>query len=254
VRVGEYDRALGSLDRLLALHPQQVRWLFDWGPRWVQPTLLRRYPSLEQIVQIKIDVLMEKGDLAQARALAWAYGIVTSGRDYCNEARARRGSASRDETFQAFRLATLAQPDAADCIWWYGQWLTDEGFVRLGRLMVIEGTRVTSSAGNKESGARYLRIRLGGAREVHKRVEQLFLIARQRYLRDGDVEGATRLFDEAGRLAPGFARPYSYRARIALEAGDPDAAVMWLRRGLQADPDSWRTHRNLGKLLEQLER
>src|SRR5213594_1360146 len=255
VRVGEYDRALGLLDRLLALHPRHVRWLFQWAPLVAQAWLLRENPSLEHIVQIKIDILTEKGDLEQARTLARAYAIVKADQNYCGEAQAKQqASAGRDEIFKAFRLATLGQPEAADCIWWYGQWLSDEGYVRLGRLMVMEGTRVTASAANRESGARYLKIRLGGNREVPKRAEQLFLIARQRYLRDGDVDGATRLFDETIRLAPTFARPYSYRAAIAAELGDREAALAWLRRGLQADPDSWRTHRNLGKLLSDLER
>jgi tetratricopeptide (TPR) repeat protein len=255
VRVGDYDRALAQLDRLLALHPAHVRWLFQWAPTSMQPALLRDHPSLEHIVQIKLDILTEKGDLAQARQLARSYAIVKPGENYCDEARAKsRAGAEREETFKAFRLATLGQPEAADCIWWYGQWLSDEGYVRLGRLMVIEGTRVTASAANKESGARYLKIRLGGNREVSKHAEQLFLIARQRYLRDGDIDGATRLFDETIRLAPTFARPYSYRAAIAAELGDREAALGWLQRGLQADPDSWRTHRNLGKLLSDLER
>ena len=254
VRLGEYDRALGQLDRLLALHPTHVRWLFQWAPTYMQAALLRDHPSLEHIVQIKLDILTEKGDLAQARQLARSYAIVKPGENYCGEAQAKsRAGAEREETFKAFRLATLGQPEAADCIWWYGQWLSDEGYVRLGRLMVIEGTRVTSS-GNKESGARYLKIRLGGNREVSKRAEQMFLIARQRYLRHGDVDGAMRLFDETIRLAPTFARPYNYRAAIAAELGDREAALAWLQRGLQADPDSWRTHRNLGKLLSDLER
>jgi len=232
VRVGEYDRALTQLDRLLALHPRHVRWLFQWAPTRFQAALLRDHPSLERIVQIKLDILTEKGDLEQARRLARAYAIVQPGQNYCAQARERAG-AERDEVFKAFRLATLGQPDAADCIWWYGQWLSDEGYVRLGRLMVIEGSRATASAANKESGARYVRIRLGGNREVSKRAEQLFLIARQRYLRDGDINGASRLFDESIRLAPAFARPYN---------------------ALRADPDSWRTHRNLGRLFETLER
>jgi Tfp pilus assembly protein PilF len=255
VRVGEYDRALAQLDRLLALHPPHVRWLFQWAPTYMQPALLRDHRSLEQIVQVKLDILTEKGDLAQARQLARSYAIVKPGENYCGEAQAKsRAGAERDETFKAFRLATLGQPEAADCIWWYGQWLSDEGYVRLGRLMVIEGTRVTPSATNKESGARYLKIRLGGNREVPKRAEQLFLIARQRYLRDGDIDGATKLFDESIRLAPAFARPYNYRAAIAADLGDRDAALAWLQRAVQADPDSWRTYRNLGKLLADLER
>jgi tetratricopeptide (TPR) repeat protein len=255
VRLGDYDRALTKLDRLLALQPAHVRWLFRWAPTSMQPALLHDRPSLEHIVQIKIDVLTEKGDLAQARRLARSYAIVKPGENYCGEARAKsRAGAEREEILKAFRLAALGQPDAADCIWWYGQWLSDEGYVRLGRLMVIEGTRATPSAANKEAGARYLKIRLGGHREVPKRAEQLFLIARQRYLRDGDLDGATRLFDETLRLAPTFARPYSYRAAIAEELGDRESALTWLQRGLQVDPDSWRTHRNLGRLLSDLER
>lgn len=253
VRVGEYDRALTQLDRLLALHPRHVRWLFQWAPTRFQAALLRDHPSLERIVQIKLDILTEKGDLEQARRLARAYAIVQPGQNYCAQARERAG-AERDEVFKAFRLATLGQPDAADCIWWYGQWLSDEGYVRLGRLMVIEGSRATASAANKESGARYVRIRLGGNREVPKRAEQLFVIARQRYLRDGDINGASRLFDESIRLAPAFARPYNYRAMIAADLGDREGAMAWLQRALRADPDSWRTHRNLGRLFETLER
>ena len=255
VRVGDYDRALAQLDRLLALHPAHVRSLFQWAPTSMQPALLRDHPSLAHIVQIRLDILTEKGDLAQARQLARSYAIVKPGENYCGEAQAKsRAGAEREDTFNAFRLATLGQPEAADCIWWYGQWLSDEGYVRLGRLMVIEGIRVTALAENKESGARYLKIRLGGNREVSKRAEQLFLIARQRYLRDGDIDGATRLFDETIRLAPTFARPYSYRATIAAELGDREGALGWLHRGLSADPDSWPTHRNLGKLLSDLER
>jgi len=253
VRVGESDRALTQLDRLLALHPGHVRWLFQWAPTRFQAALLRDHPSLERIVQLKLDILTEKGDLEQARRLARAYTIVQPGQNYCAQARERAGG-ERDEVFKAFRLATLGQPDAADCIWWYGQWLSDEGYVRLGRLMVIEGSRATASAANKESGARYVRIRLGGNREVPKRAEQLFLIARQRYLRDGDITGAARLFDESIRLAPAFARPYNYRAMIAADLGDREGALAWLQRALRADPDSWRTHRNLGRLFETLQR
>jgi tetratricopeptide (TPR) repeat protein len=118
--------------------------------------------------------------------------------------------------------------------------------------MVNEGARGT--VGAKESAARYIKVRLGGSREVSKRAEQLFIVGRQRYLRDGDVDGATRLFEESIRLAPGFARPYRYRAAIASAIGDREAALAWLHRGLQADPDSWGTHRSLGRLLADLER
>jgi len=254
-RIGDYDRALRELDAILGTQPKSMQFFFRWAPAFLQKPLLKRSPALEQFVALQIDILMEKGDVAEARRLARRHAIVDSGRDYCAEADAKKtGGGSADEVFKAFRLAVLGQPSAADCIWWYGQWLTDEGYMRLGRLMVEESTRMTSSQENKNSGHRFVRVRLGGPRPVAKRAESLFLIAKQRYLRDGDVEGAARLFDESLRLSPTFARPYSYKARLALDDGDREGAVRWLRRGVEADPDSWRTWHNLGKVLLAAER
>src|SRR5262249_30076208 len=71
---------------------------------------------------------------------------------------------------------------------------------------------------------------------------------------DGDADGAARLFDESLRLSPAFARPYSYKARLALDDGDREAALRWLQHGVEADPDSWRTWHNLGLLLLAAER
>ena len=254
-RIGDYDRALRELDAILATQPKAAQFFFRWAPPFVQKPLLKRSPALEQFVDLQIDILMEKGDLAEARRLALRHAIVDSGRDYCADANQKKtAKGPSDEVFKAFRLAALAQPNAADCIWWYGQWLADEGYMRLGRLMVEEGTRLTSSQGNRDSGNRFVRIRLGGARPVAKRAESVFLIAKQRYLRDGDVDGAARLFDESLRLSPTFARPYSYKARLALDDGDREAAIRWLRRGVDADPESWRTWHNLGRALLAVER
>ena len=284
VRLGDYDRALTLLDRIIDEHPRVARAVFTHGPTAVQTGLLRGYPTLERlartdpgwfgtavralpaalrtglldeypflgfIVELRIDILMEKGDLDGARRLALGYGVVQAGRDYCREVSTEPSNEGR---FQLFRLAVLAQPQNADCIWWYGQWLTDEGFVRLGRIMVIEGTRLTPAPGNKESGARYLQIRLSGGREIDKRVEQLALIGRQRFLRDGDAPGAQRLLEEAVGRDPAFARSYDHLARLAWERGDREGAVSWLERGVAADGRSWRTRRNLGKALDALAR
>jgi tetratricopeptide (TPR) repeat protein len=254
-RVGDYDRALRELDAILATQPTAAQLVFRWAPPFVQRPLVKRSPALEQLVELQIDIMMEKGDLVGARRHAQRHAIIESGRDYCAEANQKKaGTGSSDDVFRAFRLAALAQPESADCIWWYGQWLSDEGYMRLGRLMVEEGTRVAGSTANKDSGNRFVRIRLGGTRPPSKRAESLFMIAKQRYLRDDDADGAGRLFDESLRLSPAFARPYSYKARLALDDGDREAALRWLQRGVEADPESWRTWHNLGRLLLAVQR
>src|ERR1051326_1552463 len=164
----------------------------------------------------------------------------------------RREPGPGPEALRDLRLAALGEPGNASCIWWLGQTTTDEGYVRLGRVLVTESIRLVRLQ-RHEAFQRmhegYMRVRLGNGQEVPKRAEQLFIIGRQRYLRDRDADGAARLFTESVRLAPRFARPYSYLSRIAWDRGDKDGAVVWLQRGVEADPDSWRTHRNLGKLL-----
>src|SRR2546428_11453233 len=94
-----------------------------------------------------------------------------------------------------------------------------------------------------------MRIRLGGERPVAKRAESLFMIAKQRYLRDGDADGAARLFDEVLRLSPVFARPNSYKARLALDDGDREAGERRRQRGLGAGSEPRATRPNLGRPL-----
>ncbi len=253
VRTGDYEGALALLDRLLAGQPREARWLFTWAPSALQSWTIRLYPALEHLVEMRVDILMEKGNLAQARAVARHWGVVNAD-STCTNARQRPAEASTDATFRAFRLAALGDPGAGDCIWWYGQWLTDAGYTRLARLMVQEAWSVAPSQGNKDSAARYLRVRLGGTRDVPKRAEQLFQVAVQRYRRDGDADGARRLFEEAVALAPAFVRPHAYLANLALDDGDAESAVAWLERAVAADDASWRTRHNLGRLLDRLER
>jgi tetratricopeptide (TPR) repeat protein len=254
-RIGDDAGGLERLGRIVARHSWGVRLLYTYAPARVQPWILREHPMLAEIVQLRADMAMERGDLARARDVALAYRLVEEGRPYCAEAQERMQESLGPDVLRDLRKAALGEPHNAHCIWWLGQMLTDEGFVRLGRVLVGEATRmVANNPALHASGERYMRIRLGAGREVPKRVEQLFVIGRQRYLRDRDAAGATRLLTEALRLAPHFARPYNYLARIAWDGGDRESAVVWLQRALEVDPESWRTHRNLGKTLAALGR
>ena len=203
---------------------------------------------------MKIDVLLDAGRIDEARALARRYALVRSGVDYCARARERMGAAtSRDEVFLAFRLAALAQPDQADCVWWFGQWLTDEGQVRLARAMVLESKSATPAQGNKDSAERYVRIRLSAGREVAKSAEHLAVMGR-RLIERGDHAHARRLLAAAQRRDPSFVSPYNVLARLDWEQGATAAALARLEAALTVDADSWRTRRNLGMMLADLDR
>jgi tetratricopeptide (TPR) repeat protein len=255
-RSGDDAAAAAALDRVIALHPWRARLLYTYGPARVQPWLLRDNRMLSEVVQLRVDMTMERGDLERAREIARTYGIVQEGRSYCGEAQtAMRSKEPTPEVLRDLRLAVLGEPNNYQCVWWLGQTVTDEGYVRLGLALMAETARMAADQPSHHQAAlRYVRVRLGGGREVPKRAEQLFIIGRQRYLRDRDADGATRLLTEAVRLAPHFARPYSYLSRIAWDRGDREGAVAWLQRAVEADPESWRTHRNLGKMLDAVAR
>src|SRR5207245_3474688 len=154
---------------------------------------------------------------------------------------------------QGFRRAVLAQPTRAECAWWFGQWLTDEGELRLARAMVTEARRATPGQDTKDSAARFLRIRLSGGREVAKAAEYLALLARRLVERGDDVHGR-RLLEEAVRRDPGLVSAYNVLARLAWERGDAAEALARLERAVAVDAESWRAHRNLGIMLGQLQR
>src|SRR2546429_2190516 len=104
-RVGDYDRALRELDAILATQPKAAQLFFRWAPPFVQKPLLKRSPALEQFVELQIDILMEKGDLAGARRLAHRHPIVEPVRDCCASANVMNIAGGRpDRRFKAFRL------------------------------------------------------------------------------------------------------------------------------------------------------
>jgi predicted AlkP superfamily phosphohydrolase/phosphomutase len=66
--------------------------------------------------------------------------------------------------------------------------------------------------------------------------------------RRGDYPGATKLLDEASRLAPRLALVYQYRSNVAYLAGDTPAAVAALKKGLEIEPDNVLFRENLKNL------
>jgi predicted AlkP superfamily phosphohydrolase/phosphomutase len=69
-----------------------------------------------------------------------------------------------------------------------------------------------------------------------------------RLARRGDYPGATKLLDEASRLAPRLALVYQYRSNVAYLAGDTHGAVAALKKGLEIEPDNVLFRENLKNL------
>jgi tetratricopeptide (TPR) repeat protein len=222
VRVGADAEVHALLDRAIDVVPWPLAWVQPRLPAHVSRGLLPLEPMLEHAVQLKIDVLLDEGHIEDARALAQRWGIVEPGVDYCGRARRTLTSAPHPvaEVFLPLREALLAQPFAGNCLWWLGQWLTDTGWVRMGRVVIEEAARVNRAAARGTAGAGYLRARLSAGRPVARRAEQLAILGRQRWVRGGDAAGARMLLEEA----------------------------------VAVDADAWRAHRNLGEVLARLER
>jgi adenylate cyclase len=72
-----------------------------------------------------------------------------------------------------------------------------------------------------------------------------------RYHHGRDVDDGLAAAEEALKLDPTLAAPYSVRARHVAEQGDFERAEDEIRRGLELDPNSWEVNREAARLLMQ---
>ncbi|MFL6851004.1 MAG: hypothetical protein ACJ8EH_09140, partial [Sphingomicrobium sp.] len=75
-----------------------------------------------------------------------------------------------------------------------------------------------------------------------------------RYHHGRDVDDGLTAAEEALRIDPTLAAPYSVRARHIAEHGDFERAEAEIRRGLELDPNSWEVNREAARLLMQRRR
>jgi adenylate cyclase len=72
-----------------------------------------------------------------------------------------------------------------------------------------------------------------------------------RYHHGRDADDGLTAAEEALKLDPTLAAPYSVRARHVAEQGDFERAEAEIRRGLELDPNSWEVNREAARLLMQ---
>jgi tetratricopeptide (TPR) repeat protein len=134
-------------------------------------------------------------------------------------------------------------------------------FERLGRhddAVAAYRTALRYDAGYEPS--RRALARLGAPADVHgPRTDAERLAARlaeraSGAARRGDYAEATKILDEAARIAPRYALVHQYRANVAYLAGDRAAAISALRRALEHEPDNALFRTNLERLERELPR
>ena len=75
-----------------------------------------------------------------------------------------------------------------------------------------------------------------------------------RYHHGRDADDGLTAAEEALKIDPTLAAPYSVRARHVAELGDFERAEAEIRRGLELDPNSWEVNREAARLLMQRRR
>ena len=75
-----------------------------------------------------------------------------------------------------------------------------------------------------------------------------------RYHHGRDVDDGLPAAEEALKIDPTLAAPYSVRARHIAEQGDFERAEAEIRRGLELDPNSWEVNREAARLMMQRRR
>jgi len=75
-----------------------------------------------------------------------------------------------------------------------------------------------------------------------------------RYQHERDVDDGLTAAEEALKIDPTLAAPYSVRARHLAERGDFAGAEVEIRHGLELDPNSWEVNREAARLLMQQRR
>jgi tetratricopeptide (TPR) repeat protein len=191
-------------------------------------------------------VLVDTGDRAGAIELARSQGWSTTERDYCRDP-------MPNVTWLTGRLlALLAQPERADCLLAVAEQLTDDGYTRLPRRLLLHVIAHTKRSAVREQATMFLRSRLP-AHDVPALAEALngvgFTLARRGLYADAVVA-----YERAITADPRFSWPLSNLGLLYRQDGDHEQALEWFRRAVAANPEHRRAVRNLAYSADQLGR
>ena len=255
--LGEFDEAVATARSIVAMAaaPEHQAWLAAVAERAgltdearaaykasVQGEWLGRSDVAESYLLFLVDI----GDHTAALELARTEGWLAPDRDYC------RDPLPGINRRTGMLLAWLVHPDQAPCLLQVARSLTDEGYTRLPRHILLDLIAKSDDQKLKARATAFLRARLP-QHDVPTLAEALngagYSLSRR--LQNDD---AIRAYERAMAIDPRFSWPPSNLARVHINRKDYAQALEWLQKAVALNPDHLRAVQNLGWTLNELGR
>jgi tetratricopeptide (TPR) repeat protein len=189
----------------------------------------------EHLFRVLIEMEDREAALALAREMSW----LREGIEYCKD---------EPDDFswktQAL-LAMLIQPERADCLLDVGESLTEEGFVRLARVVLLDRVQHSTDQKVRERAAAFMRHRLP-AHSIRKLAESLNIVGYNLQFSLGLPEQAIKVYLKASAADPSFSWPYSNIGNVYMNRENYAQAIEWFRKAVTINPNHWRAQFNLG--------
>ena len=255
--LGEFDEAVEAARTVVGIapSPENQAWLAavaeraglnDEARKAYQASVRADWLGRSDVAESLLLFLMDGGDHAAALELARGEGWIAPGRDYC------RDPIPGINRRSGMLLAWLIHPEQAPCLLAVARSLTDEGYTRLPRHILLDLIAKTDDQKLRTRAGAFLRARLP-QHDVPTLAEALngagYSLARRL-----QYEDAILAYQKAMAVDPRFSWPPSNLARVHINRKDYAQALEWLQKAVALNPDHMRAVQNLGWTLNELGR
>lgn len=149
-------------------------------------------------------------------------------------------------------VGMLTHPESTPCLIEQGVILTNNGFVRLARLVLVEVTRTSPYGSVRQAAEAFLRHHLP-PHDVAKRAEWYTIVGNRLLTKFKKSDDAIEVYQKAIAADPSFPWPYCYLGEAYAVRKEFAQALEWYRKAVEIDPDFWRAQLDLGWVNLRLE-
>ncbi len=255
--LGEFEEAVTQAQTIVGMAPapEHQAWLAavaeragmtDQARAAYRASVQGNWLGRSDIAESFLLFLVDSGDHAAALELARSEGWIAPERDYC------RDPIPGINRRTGMLLAWLIHPEQAPCLLAVARSLTDEGYTRLPRHILLDLIAKTDDQKLRTRAGAFLRARLP-QHDVPTLAEALngagYSLARRL-----QYEDAILAYQKAMAVDPRFSWPPSNLARVHINRKDYAQALEWLQKAVALNPDHMRAVQNLGWTLNELGR